>query len=110
MNSLFSGKMSGTERPNGDIGILIRLKEGVGNQSIPMSLNAWKATNGIEVHYKSFTIDNQTYELNFSTARVNTPGEIDRLAIAVQLDGNAYQTPYDVFIDKVNFTRQGTAP
>jgi len=65
------------------------------------------STNGIEVHYKSFTIDNQTYDLNYSTARVNTPGEVDRLAIAVQLDGNAYQTPYDVFIDKVNFTRQG---
>lgn len=67
------------------------------------------STNGIEVHYKSFAIDNQTYELNYSTARVNTPGEIDRLAIAIQLDGNAYETPYDVFIDKVNFTRQGTA-
>src|SRR5574341_562969 len=67
------------------------------------------STNGIEVHYKSFTIDNQTHDLNFSTARVNTPGEMDRLAIAVQLDGNAHQTPYDVFIDQVNFTRQSTA-
>jgi hypothetical protein len=66
------------------------------------------STNGIEVHYKNFTIDNQTYELNFSTARVNTPGEVNRLAIAIQLDGNANQTPYDVFIDKVNFRRQGT--
>jgi hypothetical protein len=67
------------------------------------------STNGIEVHYKSFTIDDQTYDLNFSTARVNTPGEVDRLAVAIQLDGNASQTPYDVFIDQVNFTRQGTA-
>lgn len=67
------------------------------------------STNGINVYYNSFTIDNQTYVLNFSTARVKTPGETDRLAIAVQLDGNAEQTPYDLFIDKVNFTRQGTS-
>jgi hypothetical protein len=66
------------------------------------------STNSIEVHYNRFTINNQTYELNFSTARVNTPGEADRLAVAIQLDGNAHQAPYDVFIDKVNFTRQGT--
>lgn len=65
------------------------------------------STNGIAVYYESFTIDNQTFDLNYSTARVNTPGEIDRLAVAIQLDGNANQTPYDVFIDQVNFTRQG---
>lgn len=65
------------------------------------------STNGISVYYKSFTIDNQTYNLNYSTARVKTPGEVDRLAVAIQLDGNANQTPYDVFIDQVNFTRRG---
>jgi len=66
------------------------------------------STNGIAVYYNRFTIDNQTFDLNYSTARVNTPGEVDRLAVAIQLDGNANQTPYDVFIDKVNFTRGGT--
>ncbi len=66
------------------------------------------STNGVDVHYKSFTIDNQTYDLNFTTARVSDPGEADRLAIAIQLDGNANQTPYDVFIDKVNFSREST--
>ena len=66
-------------------------------------------TAGNQVRYQKLTIDNQTYDLNFTTARVSTPGEVDRLAIAIQLDGNANQTPYDVYIDKVNFTRQGNA-
>ena len=41
------------------------------------------STNGIEVHYSRFIIDDQSYDLNFATARVNTPGEVDRLAVAI---------------------------
>ena len=34
------------------------------------------------------------------------PGEPDRLAIAIQLDGNFAESPYDVFIDQVSFVRK----
>ena len=33
------------------------------------------------------------------------PGEPDRLAVAVQADGNAQLDPYDLFIDQVSFVR-----
>ena len=40
-----------------------------------------------------------------SPVAANDVGRDDRLAIGVQLDSNAQATPYDVFVDKVNFYR-----
>jgi hypothetical protein len=44
--------------------------------------------------------------LDMTVSPLATPGETDRLAIAVQLDGNFAESPYDVFIDQVNFIRK----
>ena len=57
-----------------------------------------------QVHYKSFTINGQEHPMDVAIAPVSTPDEPNRLAIAVQLDGNASQTPYDVFVDDVFLT------
>jgi hypothetical protein len=58
------------------------------------------------VQYQSFTIDSKTYNLGFAVAPAVAKGEEDRLAVGIQLDGNATQKPYDVFIDKVSFSRK----
>jgi len=58
-----------------------------------------------QLHYKKFTIDGQSYILDITVSPLATPGETDRLAIAVQLDGNFAESPYDTFIDQVSFIR-----
>jgi hypothetical protein len=58
-----------------------------------------------QVQYRRFTIDGQAYTLDVTIPPVDTPGQADRLAVAVQLDGNAAASAYDLFIDRVNFTR-----
>lgn len=61
---------------------------------------------GGQVHYKTFTIDGTQYDLDLTIPPVSAPGELDRFAIAIQLDGNATESPYDMFIDQVNFVRK----
>jgi uncharacterized protein YifN (PemK superfamily) len=63
-----------------------------------------------QVHYESFIIDNRSHELNISVLPYSTPNEVDRLAVAVQLHGNANQTPYDVFIDNMTFVVKSSQP
>ncbi|HSL46955.1 MAG TPA: hypothetical protein VK897_26195 [Anaerolineales bacterium] len=58
-----------------------------------------------QIYYQSFTIDEQTHQLGLAVLPAAVPGEIDRLAIAIQLDGNSNQTPYNVYIDQVTFIR-----
>lgn len=67
-----------------------------------------------QVVYQTFCLDAQNppdpsdpncYWLNISIAPWNTPGDPDQLAVAVQLDGNFDETPYDLFIDQVSFSR-----
>jgi hypothetical protein len=58
-----------------------------------------------QVHYTQFSIDQQTHRIDQAVAPFPTPGEPDRLAVAVQADGNAVLDPYDLFIDQVNFVR-----
>lgn len=62
------------------------------------------------VSYKSFTVNDQKYQVDVIIPPVSAPDEIDRLAVAVQLDGNANQTPYDLFIDKINLVAQSVIP
>jgi hypothetical protein len=58
-----------------------------------------------KVHYLRFTFDGQVHSLaNLTVDPAPAPGEEDRLAVAVQLDGNATQTPFEVFLDRVALT------
>ena len=63
-----------------------------------------------QVHYQSFCIDTQCYSLDITVLPVDLnaedPDKDDRLAVAIQLDGNSEETPYNVYIDRVTFVRQ----
>jgi hypothetical protein len=63
-----------------------------------------------QVYYESFIVDNRSHEMGLSIPPASVPGEADRLAVAVQLDGNANQAPYDMYIDKMIFTVQSSQP
>jgi hypothetical protein len=54
-----------------------------------------------QVHYISFSCDNTSVMLGQRFAPVPSPG--DKLAVAVQLDGDSHEDSYVVYIDKVNF-------
>jgi hypothetical protein len=62
-----------------------------------------------KVHYKRFIIDGQEYPLDIMVTPEPT-NEPDKLAIAVQLDGNSTQTPYEVFLDQVTFEHLSVPP
>ena len=61
-------------------------------------------TNG-QIHYSEFALDQQSYSLNTTVSPTAALGESDRLAVAIQLDGNFQESPYDVFLDRVTFER-----
>jgi hypothetical protein len=62
-----------------------------------------------QVHYQRFAIDQRSYTLDITASPGTETGEADRLAVAIQLDGNAVEAPYDVFIDQVDFMRDAVA-
>jgi hypothetical protein len=53
-----------------------------------------------QVHYSRFTIDAQAYPLDINVLPDST-NDPDKLAVAIQLDGNSTETPYEVFLDQV---------
>jgi len=53
------------------------------------------------VHYRGFTLDGQFFPLDAVVAPAPAPGEPDKLAAAVQLDGNYQEDPYELIIDDV---------
>jgi hypothetical protein len=59
-----------------------------------------------QVHYQGFMIDQAYHSLDISVPPAAALGELDRLAVAVQLDGNAAGTSYDLFIDQVDLNNQ----
>jgi hypothetical protein len=59
-----------------------------------------------QVHYSKFTIDGEGHDMGITIPPIAEPGEPDRLAIAIQLDGNFAESPYDVYIDQVSFIRK----
>lgn len=65
---------------------------------------------GQQVQYDRLIIDAQEYPLNLTAPVAPTPGEPDRLAVAVQLDGNANTTPYDLVIDQVRLVALAGSP
>jgi hypothetical protein len=56
-----------------------------------------------EVHYRRFILDNLIVPLDEVVAPAPAPGVEDKLAIAVQLDGNFQEDAYEVFLDDVTF-------
>ena len=54
-----------------------------------------------QIYYRRFTLDGTTFPLDKVAAPVLEPGEPNKLAVAVQLDGNSTETPYELFIDDV---------
>jgi len=64
-----------------------------------------KSNNKEQLQYTNFMIDTSSHALDITVEPTTISGEPDRLAIAVQLDGNATQSPYDVYVDQVTFTR-----
>ncbi len=59
-----------------------------------------------QAYYKSFTIDNSTQQLDITVPPAPAKTEKEYLAVAVQVNGNSTQTPYDLFIDNVNFAAE----
>ena len=53
------------------------------------------------VRYQTLTVDGQSHAINVEVAPAAAPGEVDRLAVAFQLDGNSVESPYNMFVDKV---------
>jgi hypothetical protein len=82
--------------------------------SIPACLNAeqWHTLTlkgeirNDQIHYVEFIIDQQSHLIDKTVAPKIEKGEPDRLAVAIQLDGNLEQSPYDVYIDQVDFIRE----
>lgn len=57
-----------------------------------------------KAHFLRFVFDGQEHQLNIPDVDpISDPAE-DKIAIAVQLDGNSTETPYEVFIDTVILT------
>lgn len=89
-----------------------RLWTGSAWQSIGMtqqlSINTWhklhlkgNISHG-QVHYLSFSCDGVSAQLGQTFAPISSQG--DKLAVAVQLDGDAHEDPYQVYIDRVSFS------
>jgi beta-glucanase (GH16 family) len=64
-----------------------------------------------QVHYLSFTIDEQAYPMDITVEPAIATGVPDKLAIGVQLDGNDWNgtgslSPYEIFLDQVSFAHE----
>jgi len=58
---------------------------------------------GNQVHYKTLTIDDQTF--NVDTYYPNQPDwTLEEIDVAFQMDGNSQQEPYNVWLDEVTLT------
>jgi hypothetical protein len=53
-----------------------------------------------QVHYQRFVIDHQSHTLT-RICEYEPSTDPDKLAVAIQLDGNLEESPYDVVVDKV---------
>ena len=69
------------------------------------TLRLWGHIADGRVRYDYFRIDGVRYPLNITVRPWKSPGDADRLAVAVQIDGNDTPTPVNLVIDRVTFTR-----
>jgi len=61
-----------------------------------------------QVHYRHFIFDGQEYPLDIVVPPAPAPSQSDRLAVAVQLDGNYIEAPYELFLDNVTLVTSET--
>ena len=69
-----------------------------------MAWHVLKLEGGIfngQVYYHRFIFDGATYPLDFVVAPASAAGEPDKLAVAVQLDGNFEEDPYEIILEHV---------
>jgi hypothetical protein len=73
-----------------------------------LSINTWhklhlkgNISHG-RVHYISFSSDSTSVSLGQTFPPISNPG--NKLAVAVQLDGDSHEDPYQVYIDRVDFS------
>ena len=59
---------------------------------------------GGRVHYLWLTLDGRRYYIGVVVAPEAIPAGVDRLSVAVQLDGNSQQMPYNMFVDQVRLS------
>ena len=59
--------------------------------------------------YRSFSVDGAKYPLDLEVPPDPAAGTPDKLAVAVQLDGNAHVSAYDVYLDRVALARSAGA-
>ena len=59
--------------------------------------------------YRSFSIDGAEHALELEAPPDPALGTPDKLAVAVQLDGNAHAAPYEVYLDRVALARSAGA-
>lgn len=57
-----------------------------------------------QVHYQQFAVDDVLFPLGLTVAPAAASGQTDRLAVAIQLDGNAFETPWETVIDTVTLS------
>jgi hypothetical protein len=77
----------------------------------PLS-NSWnhlviqvQRTTDNHLTYQSITLNGQTHTLNWTFSHYSEPGWYG-ITVNYQMDGNYKQTPYTVYVDKLNFTYQ----
>jgi len=74
--------------------------------------NAWnhlviqvQRTSDNKLNYQSITLNGQTHVLNWTYPPFSAPGWYG-ITVNYQMDGNYKQTPYTVYVDKLNVTYQ----
>lgn len=58
-----------------------------------------------KLNYQSITLNGQTHVLNWTYSPFSAPGWYG-ITVNYQMDGDSKQTPYTVYVDKLNFTYQ----
>ena len=76
------------------------------------NMNAWNhlviqvsRTSDNQLLYRSITLNGQTHTLNWTYPPFSAPGWWG-ITVNYQMDGDYRQTPYTVYLDKLNFTYQ----
>jgi hypothetical protein len=62
-------------------------------------------TSNNQLLYQSITLNGQTHTLNWTYGPFSAPGWYG-ITVNYQMDGNHAQSPYTVYVDKLDFTYQ----